>query len=527
MKRWKTLCWLGLVLSFSLEGGGVCAQADEAEIETPPTLESQRRVASEAFAVTAKSRAVRPSITANDYVRLGEGMVFDAGNTTVENPAAGTVEYQWDFGVGQGVESGKNVEYVYTAPGRYEVTLRVTQGDFAESVKRVVTVYNRRGVIITAGADTAQRNLIDQAESMGFWLRQLEVPVGASGFSTEEAYERLYQENWETLRESDTVIWAAGPLDDAQAFGQLWQRTSTEAKFDPKGKLWVALTETPLSQAQKLVQPVFATVGPAAILLTRSDALGAIFRTGDRLSLQDSLTERGIEYLVVDERLKTNPLLVISRLLSHFVANGISQNVVYLLLAVPFIAVVISFFRQFVGVSTFGVFTPLMLGVSFLVLGLEFGLLVFAVILAVSLLIRLVFARVEILYIPKVSLTLSVLALSFFLVLALAVAIGTSLDLSLAIFPMLVMATVSEKFLAAQSTGGVKKAAITAGETVLVAIVGYLLVTWPLVKSLVLSKPEWILAPIILNYALGQYTGLRLSEYLKFRALFDEGTSEE
>jgi len=87
-------------------------------------------------------------------------------------------------------------------------------------------------------------------------------------------------------------------------------------------------------------------------------------------------------------------------------------------------------------------------------------------VMVVSYLIRLLFNRVELLYVPRVSLLLSTLSLSFFLVLGLAVYFKSSVNLTLAVFPMLVMATISEKFLSAQSEDGIRSAAIVTGSKV-------------------------------------------------------------
>ena len=138
----------------------------------------------------------------------------------------------------------------------------------------------------------------------------------------------------------------------------------------------------------------------------------------------------------------------------------------------------------------------------------------------------MLFERVELLYIPRLSLLLSALALSFFLVLGLAVYFQTSLNLSLAIFPMLVMSTISEKFLSAQSEEGIKNAIVVAGETVVVSLIGYFLFDMPLFKDAILATPEYVVLPIVGNVLLGRFTGLRWAEYFKFRTLLSEDSQE-
>ena len=103
---------------------------------------------------------------------------------------------------------------------------------------------------------------------------------------------------------------------------------------------------------------------------------------------------------------------------------------------------------------------------------------------------------------------------------------GTSLNLALTIFPMMVMSTISEKFIASQTKDGLRNAIIAALETILVALLAYLFVDWGWVKDMILRTPELILLPMLGNVALGKFTGLRLSEYMKFKSLLGDDIQE-
>ena len=91
---------------------------------------------------------------------------------------------------------------------------------------------------------------------------------------------------------------------------------------------------------------------------------------------------------------------------------------------------------------------------------------------------------------------------------------------------MLVMSMVSEKFLSAQSVEGFRSAMLVTGETIVISLIAYALVNWGWVESSILALPELVLLPILAIVWLGRFTGLRLSEYFKFRALFGEDTQE-
>ncbi len=88
-----------------------------------------------------------------------------------------------------------------------------------------------------------------------------------------------------------------------------------------------------------------------------------------------------------------------------------------------------------------------------------------------------------------------------------------------AIFPMLVMSTMVEKFVTIQSDRGFKGALTVVGEVLFVAILCFFVAEWGMLKVLVLGHPEVILFFLAFNFLLARWTGLRLTEYFRFREL--------
>ncbi len=485
----------------------------------------QEIITQEVLLPALENERITPHISADGFAEVGKKILFDASGTKLIAPSNGLPVYSWEFGDESRMQWGEKIAHSFDHPGRYHVILSVRQGRERENITKEVIIFAQKGVFVSD--EETLPDIVSQAGEHGIWLQNIPYTEAETGFSSEEDFIRRLQEKMEFIQESDVIIFSTKSVAALQIFVQFWQKMSQENKFDISEKLWVQISDTSFDKMGKLVQPIFSVLHPKFILLTRSEALNPIFEQTHSGEVIEKIKSRGIEYRIIDERSSVSPLLVFSNLMTYFVSRGISQNVIYLLLAVPFIVFVISFLRQFVGLSTFGVYAPLMLTLSFMVLGLKLGLFVFAVVMGVSYLIRLIFEKVELLYIPKVSLLLSFLALSFFLVLGVAVEFGSPVNLSLTIFPMLVMATLSEKFLSAQSSEGTRSAMITAGETVLISFVAYAIVTWGWMQNGILALPEVILIPIFGNVWLGRFTGLRLSEYIKFRGLFREETNEE
>ncbi|MBT3349572.1 PKD domain-containing protein [bacterium] len=522
----RQIFWLALCAVFF---SGIAIAQDAAVSDLATNLEFENTETAALKNSSEKSEIVQPmrilpEIKFDPFIVPGQEIVFDASGTELlKNEELGDARFWWNFGDGARETYGEVVSHTFSTPGRYEVRLSVRQDPIRTWKTISVTVYTEKAVLVTDTGDDVQQ-FIEQAGDQGIWLQTIPFSKSETGISADAEFARRLQENLGFFHDAKLIIFKTRSANAFQNFAQWWQKISSETQFSVAEKCWVQISDGSLDQTGKLLQPTFQILEPQSILLTRPEALDLLFQD-PHPEVSDQLKMRAIEFQLVDDRATT--WLPFSRLVTYFVSHGISQNVLFLLLAVPFVTFVIAFFRQFVGLRTFGVFAPLMLTLSFVLLGLNFGFVVFAVVMVVSYLIRLLFNRVELLYVPRVSLLLSTLSLSFFLVLGLAVYFKSSVNLTLAVFPMLVMATISEKFLSAQSEDGIRSAAIVTGETVLVALLAFFFIEWSWMENAILSIPEFILAPIFGNIWLGKFTGLRLSEYFKFAALFREDNTEE
>ena len=123
----------------------------------------------------------------------------------------------------------------------------------------------------------------------------------------------------------------------------------------------------------------------------------------------------------------------------------------------------------------------------------------------------------RILYLPRVSITLSVIALTILMLLSIGGTFHRTGLASVSIFPILIMITIMEKFVAAQIEKGNRAAIILAIETLVISWVGYKLASWPLLIQGIVAFPWMVLITIPINIFLGKWDGLRLNEYIRFR----------
>ena len=207
---------------------------------------------------------------------------------------------------------------------------------------------------------------------------------------------------------------------------------------------------------------------------------------------------------------------------SFIVSQGVPLQTIALLLMVPVVATLVAFFRQVVGIKAFGIYTPSIITFALFAFdpnGLKYGIAIFVSIILVGMVSRFILKQFRLLYLPRVAITISIVALA---ILGILVAGGhfhrTGLA-SVSIFPLLIMITLAEKFVATQIEKGSKAAFFLALETLLISLVGYALISWDMITILILRYPWIILFTFVINFTLGKWTGLRIVEYFRFRKI--------
>lgn len=213
----------------------------------------------------------------------------------------------------------------------------------------------------------------------------------------------------------------------------------------------------------------------------------------------------------------------ISPIVEYLLIQKVPIETIRMLLMLPVIVTLIAFFRQVVGIKAFGIYTPAIVTFAFLSITqmrggqLRYGVLVFTTVIVVGMLMRYVLKWLRMLYLPRIAITLSIVAFSILALLAMGGAMHRTGLASVSIFPILIMITLVEKFVGTQIEKGNRVALILAIETLAISIVGFYLVSWKSFVDFVIHFPWIILFTIPINIFLGKWGGLRLMEYVRFR----------
>lgn len=202
------------------------------------------------------------------------------------------------------------------------------------------------------------------------------------------------------------------------------------------------------------------------------------------------------------------------------VSEGVSPNTLVLLFLFPLVAALVAFSRQVVGVSGFGIITPALLSVALLSTGGLVGLVLMVFIMGVATLGRVLLKKVKVPYLPKLAILIWVVSMAVLALLLMSPMIGLDRLMSVGIFPIMLFVLLAETFIEAQITRSVSTSMMMTGETVILALISYKLMSAPFVQSQVLLHPEIsVIGILAIDYLIGRYKGLRLLEIWRFRKL--------
>ncbi|MEI8348286.1 MAG: 7TM domain-containing protein, partial [Pseudomonadota bacterium] len=170
----------------------------------------------------------------------------------------------------------------------------------------------------------------------------------------------------------------------------------------------------------------------------------------------------------------------------------------------------------------FGIYTPSIITFALLAFdpnGVKYGIAIFVSVIVVGMVTRFILKRFRLLYLPRVAIMLSVISLAILFILVIGGMYQRTGLAAVSIFPLLIMITLAEKFIATQIEKGSQAAFILAAETLVISVIGYFLVGWEALTHLILSYPWIVLFTFVINFSLGKWTGLRITEYFRFRKI--------
>ncbi len=199
-----------------------------------------------------------------------------------------------------------------------------------------------------------------------------------------------------------------------------------------------------------------------------------------------------------------------------------TQNVYRVLLMMPFGALMVVVLRNLIGVKSFGTFMPILIALSFRETELLWGLTLFIIMIALGLMLRFYLEYLHLLLVPRLASVLILVVILMLLVSLITHKLGIDRGLSIALFPMVIITMTIERMSLVWEELGPLEALQQGFGSLFIAMLGYLLMTNASLEHLIFVFPELLLLLLAITLLLGRYTGFRLTELWRFRALLKD-----
>lgn len=508
--------------TFSRSVVSLCAAISVLALLPLPAFAQESAASSSAVSIDVPT--VQAVITGPDDVAVGRTIVLDA---SLSRLSADNVRYQW-FLQGQNQAISNSVEAVYTpeVPGvlTFRLAVRVNSGNREEVVSEAthtVTVYNRK-IVLVADASVPMDKLVlhsQTATDAGIFLRVLQPETVSTPIGSEEQLTELLSERGSAIAGAESIILWTDGITGLQALMRSLQGDD-ELLAGLHNQSIIQITNRSLQTLARIARGPFTELDPLQILITRVESLHPLLTAPDIDSFVREIEQRDIEYLRIDESTAgIRPWNLLSSLVNAMLTRGVPSQTVILLLVLPIIAMILTFLKQVVGITTFGLYTPSIIALSFLSLGWPLGILFLLFIIVTGYATRAIMRRWRLLYIPKVAIILTVVSITLLILMGVSAFFGITFSRE-TIFILLIMSTLAESFLNMKTEQGLKSAVLGIAETIAAALVCVFIAQWGVFQSMILAYPELILLTIVADVFLGRWTGLRLMEFIRFREVF-------
>lgn len=198
------------------------------------------------------------------------------------------------------------------------------------------------------------------------------------------------------------------------------------------------------------------------------------------------------------------------------------QKFYFYILIIPFGTLILAFCRNIVGIKTFGIFMPILLGLFLASSSFWYGLLTLLLVVLLGLVERYVLDKFYLLAVPRLSIILTLIVCLFLGMGILNVNFGMFTTQMFSGVPIVILAVFVETLSVQLLEEGIVKSAPPILGTLFIAILSYALYQFLFIRVILFSHPELLISIIGVLVLIGSYHGYRLSELLRFKSFIEE-----
>lgn len=266
-------------------------------------------------------------------------------------------------------------------------------------------------------------------------------------------------------------------------------------------------------------------------LLTNKDYIGTSLIMSDTLifqvtksptsiqELEKKLQENSYDYINIDTKTGISKYFFISRFINTLSNSWVNTSDIFILIMIPVILTLISFMKHFIGISPIGISIPLFLSILFFKMWVSFTLVVLAILFLINMFITKGINRYNLLYTPKIGFLVTINIVLFFLALEYLLRYDIISLWITDIVYIILFIVVSEKMITVLISKEFREYKRNLWGTLLVGFIGFLVLQISALEIFMLAYPEVIIALAPINFLMWRFTGLRVTEYLRFKEI--------
>lgn len=202
-------------------------------------------------------------------------------------------------------------------------------------------------------------------------------------------------------------------------------------------------------------------------------------------------------------------------------SNGISDQTLELLIAITILATVVSLARYIFGSKSYGIYAPIILAIAYSYTGLRYGLAITATVILISLLTYSALKKIRMHYITRIAINYCILALILIFSFILINYLGLGLENmeNVPALAIISIAALGEFFTKQYVKKSLKSSLLTLLSTIAISAIGWFVITRNVISTYLFNN-LWIIPVLILtNLLIGQFKGLRIKDFFRFRSI--------
>lgn len=204
--------------------------------------------------------------------------------------------------------------------------------------------------------------------------------------------------------------------------------------------------------------------------------------------------------------------------------NGIQEETLTIFVAICILATIVSIARYIFGTKTHGIYAPIILAIAYSYSGLKYGLTLTALVIISTLLSYSVLRKIRMHYITRIAVNycfISMVMLTFFFI-ANNFNIGLENINNVPALAIISIIALSDFFIKQQVKKSLKVTTLTLFSTLSIATIGWYIITRNWVSAFFAHQILAIPTLFLINLLIGQFSGLRIKDRIRFRKLTKE-----